>query len=256
MMKKRTLPILLGVLAALLLLASAYLFWRSAQGPQLPPDPTFLATPTPTPTPSPTISPTPTPSVEPEPEYVPTIPSILDDGLPHDKLFVTAERKAYESGDLQLLIPKLEVDVPILGGVDANTLLQGEGLYDYAQLPSENSANTSIAGHRNWIRGGKITLDQPFSYLDRLEEGDCIYLRDDTHIYQYVFEYQKVVESDDWSPIYKTDHTCVTLTTCTPIGVSDHRLILRGALYDVLDLDENYDYPAAIESLKKEAVAP
>lgn len=226
---------------------SIYFFWRSAQGPELPPDPSFLATPSPslTPTVTPTQTPAPTPTPTPTPTA--TTPAIVDDGLPHDKFFITAERKAYKDGELQLLIPKLEVDVPILNGVDADTLLKGEGLYDYAQLPSENCANTSIAGHRNWIRGGKITLDQAFSYIDRLEEGDCIYLRDSETIYQYVFESQEVVAPDDWGPIYKTDHACVTLTTCTPVGVSDHRLIVRGKLNTTIEYDENYEYPASIK---------
>ena len=183
-----------------------------------------------------------------------TAPVEEDDGLPTDKFFITVPRQNYQDGDLQLIIPRLEVDVPILSGVDADTLLRGEGLFDYAQLPSETRSNTSIAGHRNWIRGGKITLDQPFSYLDTLEEGDYIYLRDAEYIYQYVFEFQEVVESDDWGPIYKTDHSCVTLTTCTPVGVSDHRLVVRGRLADTILIAEDYAYPASTS--EEEAATP
>lgn len=244
-MKKRVFSILCGMLALLLLGLSIYLFWRSSQGPELPPEPSFLVSASPKP--SAAVTPSPTPTETPAPTPSETSPAIVDDGLPHDKFFITTERQAYEDGNLQLIIPKLEVDVPVLSGVDADTLLRGEGLYDYAQLPSENSANTSIAGHRNWIRNGKITMDQAFSYLDKLVEGDCLYLRDSENIYQYVFESQEVVESDDWGPIYKTDHSCVTLTTCTPVGVSDHRLIVRGKLVETIAYDKDYDYPTAIE---------
>ena len=233
--------------AVVLLIAAAALFiWGSQpqyeiEVPSTAPVTSFTPSPEPTPTDSETPSPTPTPLTYKEVLEEP------EDGLPTDKVFVTDTRKNYQSGDLRLIIPKLDVDEFILNGVDEQTLLQGEGLYDYAQLPGEGRSNTSIAGHRNWIRGGKITLDQPFSFLDTLTEGDYLYLVYGENIYQYLFEYQEVVEPDDWGPIYKTDHSCVTLTTCTPVGVSDHRLIVRGALVDIIPLSDDYAYPANAE---------
>lgn len=232
--------------AVVLLIAAAVLFlWDRPQYeivvPSTAPVTSLTPTPEPTPTDSEPLSPTPTPLTYKEVLEEP------EDGLPTDKVFVTDTRKGYQSGDLRLIIPKLEVDELILDGVDEQTLLQGEGLYDYAQLPGEGRSNTSIAGHRNWIRGGKITLDQPFSFLDTLTEGDYLYLVYGENIYQYLFEYQEVVEPDDWGPIYKTDHSCVTLTTCTPVGVSDHRLIVRGALVDIIPFTDDYAYPANAE---------
>ena len=232
--------------AVVLLIAAAVLFlWDRPQYeivvPSTAPVTSLTPTPEPTPTDSEPLSPTPTPLTYKEVLEEP------EDGLPTDKVFVTDTRKGYQSGDLRLIIPKLEVDELILDGVDEQTLLQGEGLYDYAQLPGEGRSNTSIAGHRNWIRGGKITLDQPFSFLDTLTEGDYLYLVYGENIYQYLFDYQEVVEPDDWGPIYKTDHSCVTLTTCTPVGVSDHRLIVRGALVDIIPFTDDYAYPANAE---------
>lgn len=260
-MKKHSKAAIAAVIAAAALLVLAlFLFWKAGQEPPLPDMPTPSRppverhTPTPVPTPEPTDCETACPVPDGTPPVETAPPEEEDDGLPTDKFFITVPRQEYTDGDLQLIIPKLEVDVPILGGVDANTLLRGEGLYDYAQLPSETRSNTSIAGHRNWVRGGKITLDQPFSYLDTLEEGDYIYLRDGESIYQYVFEFQEVVESDDWGPIYKTDHSCVTLTTCTPVGVSDHRLVVRGELVNTIPIAEDYAYPATTS--EEEAVTP
>ena len=232
--------------AVVLLIAAAVLFlWDRPQYeivvPSTAPVTSLTPTPEPTPTDSEPLSPTPTPLTYKEVLEEP------EDGLPTDKVFVTDTRKGYQSGDLRLIIPKLEVDELILDGVDEQTLLQGEGLYDYAQLPGEGRSNTSIAGHRNWIRGGKITLDQPFSFLDTLTEGDYLYLVYGENIYQYLFEYQEVVEPDEWGPIYKTDHSCVTLTTWTPVGVSDHRLIVRGALVDIIPFTDDYAYPANAE---------
>ena len=247
-MKRHTKGAVIAAAAALVLLIAAVALLIQGRRPQYEivvpsPSPTVSATPTPEPTPTETETPTPTPT----PLTYKEVLEEPEDGLPTDKVFVTDTRKSYRSGDLRLIIPKLEVDEYILNGVDEQTLLQGEGLYDYAQLPGEGRSNTSIAGHRNWIRGGKITLDQPFSFLDTLTEGDYLYLVYGENIYQYLFEYQEVVEPDDWGPIYKTDHSCVTLTTCTPVGVSDHRLIVRGALVDIFPLTDDYAYPANAE---------
>ncbi|SCJ02898.1 Sortase (surface protein transpeptidase) [uncultured Flavonifractor sp.] len=247
-MKRHSKGAVIAAAAAVVLLitAAALFIWGSQpqyeiEVPSTAPVTSFTPSPEPTPTDSETPSPTPTPLTYKEVLEEP------EDGLPTDKVFVTDTRKNYQSGDLRLIIPKLDVDESILNGVDEQTLLQGEGLYDYAQLPGEGRSNTSIAGHRNWIRNGKITLDQPFSFLDTLAEGDYLYLVYGENIYQYLFEYQEVVEPDDWDPIYKTDHSCVTLTTCTPVGVSDHRLIVRGALVDIIPLSDDYAYPANAE---------
>ena len=247
-MKRHSKGAVIAAAAAVVLLitAAALFIWGSQpqyeiEVPSTAPVTSFTPSPEPTPTDPETPSPTPTPLTYKEVLEEP------EDGLPTDKVFVTDTRKNYQSGDLRLIIPKLDVDESILNGVDEQTLLQGEGLYDYAQLPGEGRSNTSIAGHRNWIRNGKITLDQPFSFLDTLAEGDYLYLVYGENIYQYLFEYQEVVEPDDWDPIYKTDHSCVTLTTCTPVGVSDHRLIVRGALVDIIPLSDDYAYPANAE---------
>ena len=241
--------VIAAAVAIVLLIAAVALFIRGRQ-PQyeivVPSTaPVVSVTPTPEPTPADSEPPSPTPT--PTPLTYKEVLEEPEDGLPIDKVFVTETRKNYQSGDLRLIIPKLEVDETILDGVDEQTLLQGDGLYDYAQLPGEGRSNTSIAGHRNWIRGGKITLDQPFSFLDTLAEGDYLYLVYGENIYQYLFEFQEVVEPDDWGPIYKTDHSCVTLTTCTPVGISDHRLIVRGALVDIIPLSDDYAYPANAE---------
>lgn len=204
--------------------------------------------PAPLPTPRYTAQPQPTPEVLPSPSATPMPwPEADDGGLPQDKVFVSEKRKAYVSGSMRLVIPKLDVDVPVLDGVDEQTLLQGEGLYDYAQMPDEVGGNVSIAGHRNWVRNGQITDDVPFYYLHTIGPGDCLYLVDETHIYQYVWDQTKIIEPDDWSVIYCQGFSCLTLTTCTPIGVADHRYVVRARQVDILPYDEDYDFPAWLD---------
>lgn len=184
----------------------------------------------------------------PEAEEVPEMeadPALDVGAAPAEGLYVSEARAAYESGTMRLIIPKLEVDVPILGDVKATTLRQGEGLYDQSQLPIEENGNVSIAGHRNGVIGGRVIDSRPFYYINTLTEGDYLYLRDSEHIYQYQWQCTEVIKPTDWSPIYNQGYSCVTLTTCTPIGISDHRLVVRGELVNTLPLDEAYTYPAS-----------
>lgn len=171
-----------------------------------------------------------------------TAEDLEDDGLPHDKLFITEERQSYSDGDLTLIIPYLDIELPIYNGVDLKTLAKGVGLYDYAQLPGEGNRNVSIAGHRNGVKNKTVTDDAPFYYIDLLKEGDLLYLRDDKNIYVYNYETTYIVEPDDWGPIYSQGYSCLTLTSCTPIGSGEKRIIVRGRLLETVPLTEDYEY--------------
>ncbi|MCQ5031426.1 hypothetical protein NE547_18250, partial [Flavonifractor sp. DFI.6.63] len=63
--------------------------------------------------------------------------------------------------------------------------------------------------------------------INTLTEGDYLYLQDSEQIYQYLWECTAVIEPSNWGPIYNQGYACVTLTTCTPIGVADHQPVVR-----------------------------
>lgn len=167
------------------------------------------------------------------------------DALPVGKLVISPERTAYEDGALTLTIPALGVVRTVHDGTDSEDLQKGVGLYEYAQLPGEGNRNVSIAGHRNGISNGKITDRAPFYYVDTLMEGDYLYLADSENIYRYLWESCTIVEADDWTPIYTTGSSCITLTSCHPIGVSDHRIVVRGTLDRIFPYDDAFDYQAS-----------
>ncbi len=208
---------------------------------------------TPTPTTSVTVEPSQTPVESEEPvEPLTAIEEMAisaeTESLPHDKLFITPERQEYQSGALQLIIPKLEVDIPILNGIDDYTLSMGEGLYDYSQLPGKGNRNVSIAGHRNSVYNGQIIDNMPFYYIDTLADGDCLYLVDDEYIYRYVWDKTTIVEESDWGPIYSQGFSALTLTSCEPIGIADHRIIVRAAMVEMIPFSETYEYPEVYET--------
>ncbi|MDR2771738.1 MAG: sortase [Clostridiales Family XIII bacterium] len=165
------------------------------------------------------------------------------DDLPADKLFVTAERRGYRDKDFRLVIPVLELDEAVYDGTDTATLNKGACLYEVSQLPGRGNRNVSIAGHRNGVKNGRIT-EIMFYHLDKVGEGDYLYLCDDEKVFRYLYEYTVTVEEDDWSEIYSKGYSSLTLTTCTPIGVADRRLIVSAALDGVFYKTENFDFIA------------
>jgi LPXTG-site transpeptidase (sortase) family protein len=178
------------------------------------------------------------------PATVATPPAWANDGLPHDKLFITTERQRYKDKQLTLIIPKLNQVRPVLDGTELAVLNRGVGLLDYSQLPGEGNRNVSIAGHRNGRFGGRITDKAPFYYIDTLTTGDRLYLRDEQYVYEYVYKTTFIVEPDDWAPIYSQGFSCLTLVSCEPIGVNTHRIIVQSALVAMhpVKADEEFTY--------------
>ncbi|MDR1574016.1 MAG: sortase [Clostridiales Family XIII bacterium] len=165
------------------------------------------------------------------------------DELPTDKLLITAERRAYRDKELRLVIPALDIDEPVYDGTDTATLNKGACLYEVSQLPGKGNRNVSIAGHRNGVSKGKIT-EIMFYHLDKVGEGDYFYLSDDEKVFRYLYEYTVTVEESDWSEIYSKGYSSLTLTTCTPIGVADRRLIVCASLDGIFRKAENFDFTA------------
>ena len=157
---------------------------------------------------------------------------------PVGKLVVTTDREAYENGNLRLVIPSLDQDVLVQNNVDTESLRSGPGLYEYSQLPApDTNANVSIAGHRD-IEGAE------FYYIDRLTDGDLMYLVYQEKFYIYQYESTQIIQSDDWNPIACKDYPCLTLTSCDPIGTFINRIVVTGRLVDVWEMNSQVMFAA------------
>lgn len=134
--------------------------------------------------------------------------------LPVGMLLTTKARAAYESGSLRLVVPRLGLDCPVGDDTLMENLEHGPGLYKYSQIPDIYNTNVCIAAHRD-LAGCE------FYDLDKLTDGDCIYLVYNGMVFRYEYRSTAIVESHDWDPI-RTHADCrVTLTTCDPIGTED-----------------------------------
>ena len=156
-----------------------------------------------------------------------------------DYLVITPEREKYKDNDLILSIPRLDLEVPVLGLPDPNDvgedavdvrLRDGVGLFYCAQLPGAENANVSIAGHRD-IYGNE------FYYLDTLTNGDLIYLIWQGKRYTYEYYETLITGPTDWTALMIRNFSAVTLQTCTPIGIASHRMFVTGKLVAIDELE-------------------
>lgn len=166
---------------------------------------------------------------------------------PVGKLMTTEEREAYVDGQIQLYIPRLDFKGPVWGATDDETLKKGVGLFDYSQLPGglDRNANVSIAGHRD-------IYNMEFYYIDTIQEGDLIYLTYQGSLYTYRFEESLETDAYNWDPIRIREYPCITLQSCTPIGISVNRIFVVGRLIDVTP---GADFPGPGEALQSPAAA-
>lgn len=167
---------------------------------------------------------------------------ILDvepDKFPSNSLFVETERAKFKSGDLRLVVPVMGVDDNVMDGTDNSSLKHGPGLYTVAQMPRPRcNVNTSMAGHRaGYGRYGNL-----FKKIEDVGLGDKLYLVSKEWIYIYEYVDTKVVEPDDISVLYTQGFTCLTLTSCHPLGGNKQRIVLRAKLIEVVEYKEDYEY--------------
>ncbi len=187
------------------------------------------------------------------PLSVPSIPSstpasssapVLDLEYLKDKLFITQERADYQSGQMVLKIPRMGLDVAVQGGVSNEDMDIAPGLFDYSQLPGAEGCNVSIGVHRD-IKGAE------FYFIHKLTSGDLFHLVYNQKIYVYEYKDTKVIEPSDWGPIYMQGFDCLTLISCTPIGTSRQRIVVRAQLKETLPYTTDYVYRPWVEGMDK-----
>ena len=139
------------------------------------------------------------------------------------------------SADPRLIIPKINVDVPIRFDISLSDVMDAmnNGVAHYriagaSAFPGE-IGNFVITGHS----AGDIYSSNPYKYifsgLERLEDGDLIYVNYNSIRYTYRVVKKEVVEpSDVASLVVETKKPLITLVTCTPLGTSRYRLLVTG----------------------------
>jgi len=139
------------------------------------------------------------------------------------------------SADPRLIIPKLNVDVPINFNISTNeiydAMMNGVAHYRIAGASAYPGqvGNFVVTGHS----AGDVYSSNPYKYifsgLERLEEGDLIYVNYKSTRYTYRVTKKEVVEPTNVGAlITPTEKPLITLVTCTPLGTSRYRLLVTG----------------------------
>lgn len=139
------------------------------------------------------------------------------------------------SGEPRLIIPKINVDVPISYGIgnDQHSQLKAmeTGLAHFA-IPGANSVpgqlgNTVLSGHssNDLFDGGEYKFI--FAQLEKMNEGDIFYANYQGTRYSYVVREKQVVLPTEVSKVIRgSDKAWMTLITCVPLGTAEKRLLV------------------------------
>lgn len=137
-----------------------------------------------------------------------------------------------------MYLPRLSAKVwgtPVVEGIAPADLAHGIGHYPATAMPGE-VGNFAVAAHR-------ATNGEPFRDIDRLQEGDRVYVetRDEWFVYELDRD-QLVAPGDVWviepvpgDPEATPTERLITLTTCHPRWGHAQRWVWWGTLVDEVD---------------------
>jgi sortase A len=122
----------------------------------------------------------------------------------------------------RIVIPKLNVDAPIVNDVSWEALKKGVGHLPGSAYPGERG-NLYLAAHNDIY--GEI-----FRYLNELEPGDEYFIYGGEQKFRYVVKEKRIIEPDDVEVMWPTTEPVATLQTCYPYLIDTHRLVIIGEL--------------------------
>ena len=135
----------------------------------------------------------------------------------------------------KLIIPKINVDVPVVYGVGPDNTSQMAAMEQgvaHFSIPGASSTpgqvgNTVISGHSSNDLFDPGNYKFVFAQLEKLNTGDMIYANYEGTRYSYAITKKEVVmPTDVQALIYPTDKPVLTLITCTPLGTAEKRLLV------------------------------
>lgn len=161
----------------------------------------------------------------------------FDVSLPKGYLTVMrpAKQKSQQDGRQvigTLRIPSIDLDEPI-NYMNEDGQISGITHYAYSPLPSTiTGINPVILGHNG------MNNDFGFSNLPNVKVGDHFYLDVLGQTLTYRVDKISEVRPDNFKGVQGVkDKNYVTLLTCVPRYINDHRLLVRGELESVNDIN-------------------
>ena len=121
-------------------------------------------------------------------------------------------------------IPCISVDLPIYHGTSGEVLERGIGHLAASSFPvGGESTHAVLTGHTG-LSSAKLFTD-----LTEMKKGDLFFIHVLDQKLAYRVDQITIVKPEDTRNLQIIDgEDHVTLLTCTPYGVNDHRLLVRG----------------------------
>ena len=123
-----------------------------------------------------------------------------------------------------LEIPSISVNLPIYHGTDAEILERGVGHLAASSIPVGGKSTHSVLTGHTGLSSAKLFTD-----LTEMKKEDLFFIHVLDRILAYKVDQISVVRPEDTRKLQIVKgKDYVTLVTCTPYGVNDHRLLVRG----------------------------
>lgn len=130
-------------------------------------------------------------------------------------------------------IPKIEVNIPIFRGTDADKLSVGAGHLEDSSFPvGGKNTHTVLTAHRG------LPSSKLFTRLDELTKNDVFYLKVLNQTLAYKIDEIEVLRPEEVSYPIQSERDLATLITCTPYGLNTHRLVLSGHRIPYIESDK------------------
>jgi len=121
-------------------------------------------------------------------------------------------------------VPKVDIYLPVYYGTDEEVLKKGCGYLENTSLPvGGESTHSVISAHTG------LPTAEMFTRLDEVQKGDLFYIYVLNEKLTYKVDNINAVTPNAVEELYITNgKDYVTLLTCTPYGINDKRLLVRG----------------------------
>lgn len=131
-------------------------------------------------------------------------------------------------------IPGIDVYLPVYHGTSDEVLQKGAGHIEGSSIPIGGPSTHSVIAAHSGLSTAKMFTD-----LEKVTYGDVFYIHYLNKTISYKVDKITVVEPDDTSQLYiEKDKDYSTLLTCTPYGVNDHRLCVRGIRTEIKETEK------------------
>lgn len=150
-----------------------------------------------------------------------------------------------------MLIPEIEVKLPIYHGTSEEALEKGVGHMEMTAFPIGGEGNHAVLTGHTALPGAVL-----FSNLMYLEIGSRFYI--EIYGLKLAYEVDQIEtvephETDLLRPVAGEDYC--TLITCTPYAINSHRLLVRGVRVEYVEAEEEAIEPVVSGSTAGEHTA-